>query len=201
MFSSLLTWCSHSRSGIRSYLLFAAAPPEDVFQIQSIFVVRTGAVMLILCWCRDASSNSWNQENVFERLSLGQDKETTLQPHLTPCLLYMCNCKLCDQVIMWFKACVMSADSVIKNVSAWDKRNTHDANLPVWSWSCKEPSISLRLNFHAKALCVDDMLLVCDNSRGHTMWPPPSDNRKLPSCWQGALEGGRLVLALHQAGA
>ncbi len=136
MFSSLLTWCSHSRSGIRSYLLFAAAPPEDVFQIQSIFVVRTGAVMLILCWCRDASSNSWNQENVFERLILGQDKETTLQPDLTPWLLCMCNCKLCDQVIMWFKACVMSADSVIKECLSLRQKK--------YPW-CKPASVKLVL--------------------------------------------------------
>lgn len=77
--------------------------------------------------------------------------------------------------------------------------NAHVGILPMWSWSCKTPSIGLMFESPCQTIVYGH---VSGNGRGHTMWPPPSGNRKLPSCWQGASrrEVRQLVLALHQAG-
>lgn len=75
----------------------------------------------------------------------------------------------------------------------------HASSRPMWSWSCKTPSIGLMFESPCQTIVCGH---VSGNGRGHTMWPPPSGNRKLPSCWQEASrrEVRQLVLALHQAG-
>lgn len=77
MFSSLLTWWSHRRSGIPSYPLVAAGLSEDV---NSCFVHRCSHAHFLLVQ-RGASTNSWNQENVNERLSPGPKCRIKSPPH------------------------------------------------------------------------------------------------------------------------
>lgn len=100
---------------------------------------------------------------------------------------------------MWslqFKA--TSPHSAITNVSVWDKMERCQ-----WeSGSCKTCSFGVMFETPEQKYCVLTCCMFSGNRRGgdtHTMWPFPSDNRKFPSCWQGAsMKGGQLVLALHQ---
>lgn len=114
-------------------------------------------------------------------------------------LLYVCMYKLCDPVIMQVQGqchvCSLG-DNKCLSLRQW---NAHVGILPMWSWSCKTPSIGLMFESPCQTIVYGH---VSGNGRGHTMWPPPSGNRKLPSCWQGASrrEVRQLVLALHQAG-
>lgn len=143
MFSSLLTWCSHKQSEIPSYLIFAAALPEDVFQMQWIVVVCTGAVMLQRC-----ITNSWNQiNNLNESLSRPKCRINSF-PH-TPAIsslvtaFIQCNYKY---VIMWSSSSrpIRSwlLHSVIKKVLVWDKiEYPMLETCQSWRCSCKLPNI------------------------------------------------------------
>lgn len=158
------------------------------FHIQRIVVCAQVQSLLILCWCRDV----WLEINVNFDLSSGP------KCWLTHCSMYaFTNC-----VIPWsckFKANVnvcSLGDNKCLSLRQW---NAHVGILPMWSWSCKTPSIGLMFESPCQTIVYGH---VSGNGRGHTMWPPPSGNRKLPSCWQGASrrEVRQLVLALHQAG-
>lgn len=190
MFNSLLTWCSHKQSGIPSYLLFAAALPEDVFQnaVNSCCMHRCSHAHFLLV--QRCITNSWNQiNNLNESLSRPKCRINSF-PH-TPAIsslvtaLYV-QLQICDPVIMQFKA-----NQVMTSPLSYNKCLSLRLNWIPMLETCQfdvvlasSPALVQSLNLHAKALCVD-MLPASGNRRGHTMWPP-SDNRKLPSCWQGA---------------
>lgn len=67
MFSSILTWCSHRRAGILSFFSSVLRIHHRMFFFSSKQL--TGAIVLLLCWCRDGSIKSSNQENVWWEVS------------------------------------------------------------------------------------------------------------------------------------